>query len=459
MRYLMCFLALILVPVALSCSDTGEVLNPTPPNEVVINSEDFYVGSNSTDLETFTRGTVSIKKDDSGNYLVQIEAWVEIDSGDFGGVAFMIPSGWKLTRITGSYPEYYPEYYIETRDTRGYGYPEWGTRVNIGCSACGGSYAGDTKGSVLMEIESTSEEPNPFPGVFKTSIGVGYEKREGYSVLYPDSKTIELSLLQPVPDLEIALTLDKPPIRGDNLQLICTASLEHWNGQGVSGVTIDVNLPEAFKQVDGKLKWSGDIAGGSDVTIRATVRAVEIGEHQISATALYSFSKHRYIKRDTIYLGVFDDRGFISDEYLKFETSKSPEIHSMASSEIRSILQLETALSDTPELNKPFEVTCAATALQDVSEMDELSINWDEGFEFIEGNSSWIGGLVKGERVELTATLVPVKTGHWQIYTQCSGTFRYKHGTQSGSSTGTFTYDLFTIYVFEDGGAVIIYNR
>lgn len=455
MRYLMCFLALLLVPVALSCCDTGGVPNHIPQDAEVINSDEFYVGSNSTDLETFTRGTVFIKKDDSGNYLVQIEAWVEIDTADRGGVAFGIPSGWKVTRITGSYPQYY----IQTQDSPDYWPTEWGTEVNIGCMACGGSYAGGQKGSVLMEIESTSKEPNPFPGVFKTSIGVGYEEREGYSVLYPDSKTIELSLLQPVPDLEIALTLDKPPIRGDILQLTCTASLEHWNGQGVSGVTIDVKLPESFKQVDGKLKWSGDIAGGSDVTIRATVKAVEIGEHQISATALYSFSERRYIKRDTIYLGVFDDRGFISDEYLKFETTKSPKVHARATSDVRSVLQLETALSDTPELNKPFEVTCAATALQDVSEMDELSINWDEGFEFLEGNSSWIGGLAKGEQVELTATLVPVKTGRWQIYTQCSGTFHYEHGTQGGSSTGTFTYDLFTIYVFEDGGAVIIYNR
>ena len=451
----MCFLALILVPAALSCSDTGGVLNDIHENEVVINSEDFYVGSNSTDLETFTRGTVFIKKDNSGNYLVQIEAWVEIDGADRGGVAFGIPRGWKVTRITGSYPQYY----IQTQDTRDYWPTEWGTEVNIGCFACGGSYSGGQKGSVLMEIESASKEPNPSPGVFKTFIGVGYEEREGYSVLHPDYNTIELSLLQPIPDIEFALTLDKPPIRGNDLQLTCTASLEHWNGQGVSGVNIEVNLPEAFKKVNGKLKWSGDIAGGSNVTIQATVRAVEIGEHYISATALYSFSKHRYIKRDTIYLGVFDDRGFISDEYSIFETSQGPgQITAVASSEIRSILQLETALSDTPELNKPFEVTCVATALQDVSGLDEISIQCSEGFEFIEGNPSWIGGLAKGEQVELTATLMPVKTGRWQIGTQCSGTFHYEHGTQSGSSTGTFTYDLFTVYVFEDDGAVI-YDR
>jgi hypothetical protein len=460
MKYSIYILIFILILATVSCGHNSGVLNRMPENEGVINFKDFYVGSESTDLETLTRGTVFIKKDDFSNYLVQIVAWVEIDPMDRGGVGFTIPFGWKVTSITSSYPDgrrdYNPEDYVETWQTRDYWFNEWSTRVNIGCSLQGGSPSGGGAGSVVIELESTSKEPNPYPGFFKTIIGVGYEEREEYNVLHTDYERIELSLLQPVPDLEIELTLDRPPILGDILQLTCKASLEHWLKQGVSGVTIDIRLPEAFELIDGDLNWSGDIAGGSAVTMQATLRAVEMGEHSIGATALYSFSKYRYIKWDTIYLGVFDDRGFIGDEHLEFESARSPRVSALASSDIRSVLQLETALGDIPALNKPVEVTCTVTAVQDVSGMKEISINWDEGFEFLDGNPLWKGGLAKGEQVELTATLMPVKTGHWNIYTQCSGTFHYDRGTQgSGSSTGTYIYDHLTVYMFEDSSAVI----
>lgn len=462
MRYSIFILILILIPAAVSCSDTSEVLYRIPQNEGIINFKDFYVSSDSTDLETFTRGTVFIKTDDLDNYYVQIAAWIEIDPRDHGGVSFSIPFGWKVTSITSSYPDvrrgYNPEDYIGTWYTVDYWFNEWSTGVQIGYSLPPGGHSpsGGGAGSVVIELESTSTEPHPFPGVFKTSIGVGYEEREGYTVVSPDYEIIEVSLLQSIPDVEIELAVDRPPIRGDVLQLTCTTSLEHWNGHGVSGATIDIGLPEAFELIDGDLSWSGDIAGGSSVTIQATIKAVEIGEYGITATALYSFSKYRYIKWDEIYLGVFDDRGFIGDEHLGFETSKSPRAYVLASSNIRAMLQLELELSDSPELNKPFEVTCTATAVHDVSGIEEISINWDEGFEFLDGNPLWQGGLAEGEQVELTATLMPVKTGRWQIYTQCSGTFQYDLGTQgSGSSTGTYIYDNITVYIFEDGGAVI----
>ena len=191
--------------------------------------------------------------------------------------------------------------------------------------------SGGGAGSVVIELESTSTEPNPYPGVFKFSVGVGYEEREGYTVLYPDHEVVELSLFQHIPDFQIDLTLDKPPIRGEILQLTCLASLEHWNKQGVSEATIEIRLPETFELIDGDLGWRGDISGGDDVTMQATIKALEIGKCDIGVTALYSYSKYRYIEWDRIYLGVFDDRGIISDEPLEIETLKTPEAGALVS--------------------------------------------------------------------------------------------------------------------------------
>jgi len=461
MRYFICILILILIPSAVSCGEHDGSIQSIPQNTVVINSENFYVRSDSTDLDTFTRGTVFVKKDDSDNYYVQIAAWIEIDRLDRGGVIFAFPFGWEVTSITSNYSDYRrnhnPEDYIETRHGDDYLFDELGTRITVGCSLPpGNSPSGGGAGSIVIELQKTSSELNPYPGGFETSIAVGYKETEYYNVLYSDHERIELSLPHAVPDLGIELSLDRPPIWGDILQLTCTASLEQWNGQGVSKATIDIMIPKAFELIDGDLSWSGDISGGSAVTIQATLKAVEMGEYEINANIIYSFSKYRYIRSDKIYLGIFKDRGFISDEHLDFETSKIPTAMALASSDMKSILQLETSLSESLELNTPIEVTCIATAINDVSEIEEISINWDEGFEFLEGNPLCQGGLAEGDQVVLTTTLMPVKTGRWKIYTQCSGTFHFDRGSQgSGSATGTFTYDHFSVYIFEDGGAVI----
>jgi len=460
MRIFIYILILVLILSAVSCGKHDESGQNIPQNVITVNSEIFHVSSYSTGLDTYTKGTVFVKTDDAGNYYVQIAAWIEIGPLDRGGVAFAFPFGWEVTGVTCNYSDFVhnSEKYIETTNGDEYLFHEWGTRIAIGCSLPPGkSPSGGGKGSIVIELQQTSGEPNPYPGRFETFIGVGYKKTDYYfSYLYPDYERIGMSLFNSVPDLGVELGLDKPPVRGEILQLTCTASLEQWNDQGVSETFIDIMLPEAFELIDGDLSWSGDIGVGGAVIIQASIKAIEIGTHEISANVLYSFSKYRYIKSATIYLGVFDDRGFISsDERLYFETSKIPISMTMASPEMKSILQLETSLSESLGLNIPIEVTCIATAIYDVSEMKEISINWDEGFEFLEGNPLWQGGLAEGEQVVLTATLLPVKTGRWRIHTECNGTFHFDRGRHgSGSAKGSFTYDNFTIYIFKDGGAL-----
>ena len=94
----------IFVLTAASCGNHSGVLYRIPQNEGIINFKDFHVSSDSTDLETTTRGTVFIRTDDFDNYYVQITAWVETDPSDHGGIGFTFPFGWKITSITSSYP-------------------------------------------------------------------------------------------------------------------------------------------------------------------------------------------------------------------------------------------------------------------------------------------------------------------------------------------------------------------
>ena len=206
MRYFIYALILAIILCLTSCSNQSESTYRIATNEGIIDSEDFYVSANSTDLETYARGTVFIRADDADDYAVHIVAWIEIDPCDRGGIVFEFPFGWTVTGITSSYPDIRtnnnPEDYIEVWTTNS-NYSEWRTSIRIGfCRAgrCPGSTRGGA-GSIVIDLESSSTEPDPFPVVFKTWMGAGYEEREGYTAIWPDSITVELSLIRPSPDL------------------------------------------------------------------------------------------------------------------------------------------------------------------------------------------------------------------------------------------------------------------
>ncbi|MDD4572230.1 MAG: hypothetical protein PHN47_07110 [Clostridia bacterium] len=86
-------LILICLLIALSScgnsNSTGE--NATTVNENIIESRGFSVNSDSTEMNTLAKGTVFIKGTEGIPEQVQIIAWIEIDSNDWGGVNFYIP--------------------------------------------------------------------------------------------------------------------------------------------------------------------------------------------------------------------------------------------------------------------------------------------------------------------------------------------------------------------------------
>ncbi len=74
-------------------------------NKNLICSESFYVSSESTDLDTWTSGTIFLSGENDTVEYAKIVAMVQIDPEDWGGVTITVPAGWKVSSITSSYPE------------------------------------------------------------------------------------------------------------------------------------------------------------------------------------------------------------------------------------------------------------------------------------------------------------------------------------------------------------------
>ncbi|MBB3113676.1 hypothetical protein FHS18_005789 [Paenibacillus phyllosphaerae] len=86
-----------------------------------VRSAGFAVHAASTDLITSAQGTIFVRGDEEVPSHVRIVAMIEIDSRDWGGVAFSIPREWEIATIDSSYPENKPEAdpadYVATRST------------------------------------------------------------------------------------------------------------------------------------------------------------------------------------------------------------------------------------------------------------------------------------------------------------------------------------------------------
>ncbi len=190
MRYPVCLVILALMLAVTSCShDTTRI----PQNEGIIAFEEFCVSSESTELETYTRGTIFVRENKGNNeYHVQIVAWVEVDPKDWGGVEFAIPFGWEVIGITSSYTSG-SEYKDNPADN-----------ISVLSSTSNPSESfkfprlvrveGGGRGNLLIEIDSTSSEKNPWPGVLKVRVGVGSDERDGVRIQYPDWQEIEIPL-------------------------------------------------------------------------------------------------------------------------------------------------------------------------------------------------------------------------------------------------------------------------
>ena len=186
MKYPVCFVIIALLLAAVSCSNA----NQNPNRDVVVPQgfialTEFSVTSESTDLETYTKGIVYVRQEEgkTKGYYAEILAWYEVDPADYwGGVQFSIPCGWEVTGVTSNL---HNVNFIWVHTIPCGNNSEWNQWVWV---ERGGS------GTLVIDLDSTSNEQNPRPGVLKIGIGVGSDERDGIRIIFPDYQFIEIPL-------------------------------------------------------------------------------------------------------------------------------------------------------------------------------------------------------------------------------------------------------------------------
>lgn len=192
-RCAICFVILALMLAATSCSN---VSRDVVSHQGFVGLRDFSVSSESTGLETYAKGTVYVRENagKTNRYHVEILAWVEIDPSDWAGVGVYIPCGWEVTSITSNLE--YPVDKISVWSSHFCDNPEyaqsrqWWQLVSVERSV---------SGTLVIELDSTSSEQNPWPGVLKVTVGVGSDERDGIRIQYPDRQEIEIPLSESTP--------------------------------------------------------------------------------------------------------------------------------------------------------------------------------------------------------------------------------------------------------------------
>jgi hypothetical protein len=184
MRYSVCFLILALFLLgAVSCGNDQRVVT----RQEFIALQDFSVTSESTGLATYTKGIIYVRE--NKGYHAEILAWYRVDPADFwGGVMFGIPCGWEVTGVTSNPSNLYNVNAVSVQTMA----PGNNSQLNQWVWVEG--YGRGGSGTLVIELDSTSCEQNPEPGVLKIGIGVGSDERDGVRIIFPDSKDIEVPL-------------------------------------------------------------------------------------------------------------------------------------------------------------------------------------------------------------------------------------------------------------------------
>ncbi|RKP47900.1 hypothetical protein D7Z26_22055 [Cohnella endophytica] len=196
-RYILLAVLIIIVTVVIFqlSSRQEKSFRDTTVNEKVIQTKSFHVNSASTDLKTSAKGTVYVRGDNGKAEHIQIVAWIEIDSDDWGGVAFYIPDKWHVSNIISSYPDngtrLKPADYVSTWTTAS-GHSEWRTMIEVGRDRSYKPTGGGT-GTVMIDIIPDENGPH-HPEVSKIGVEVGSNEKEGQKMMGTDSIEIPLSL-------------------------------------------------------------------------------------------------------------------------------------------------------------------------------------------------------------------------------------------------------------------------
>jgi hypothetical protein len=199
-RCAICLVILALLLAATSCSnvDRGVVAH-----KGFVGLREFSVTSESTGLETYTKGIIYVRENEGENkgYHAEILAWYEVDLKDWAGVQFSIPCGWEVIDVTSNY---YSVNHISVWSSPFCDNPEAAQNAQwwqyVWVEGPGNVWVeGPGNGRLVIELNSTSSRVNPWPGVFKVLVGVGSDERDGARIFNPDYQEIEVPLSESIP--------------------------------------------------------------------------------------------------------------------------------------------------------------------------------------------------------------------------------------------------------------------
>jgi hypothetical protein len=264
----------------------------------------------------------------------------------------------------------------------------------------------------------------------------------------PSEKLPVVVSTSPSSPIKVELSLSQAPKLGETVELTCTVNLK----EPANNVTIQIDLPEGIDRVSGNITWNGNIpeAGTGKlknwdnqvekkVELKATIKAIKVGEWDIQAIAWYTLGLN-YVEGDIkhIYLDVAADSAEMSR--MPFE---HPNVDIPGGSVAPFVLEVNLLISRAPALNETAEVTCIAKARPNPTFVGmrktipvTVRILWREGFDLVRGDETWTGDLpINTEsRIEIKATIKAIKTGDLSIAGQAAQEYT------TGASVGAAQY-------------------
>lgn len=191
------FAALLVLIAAIVISDVIKEDNASKiitVNKDVAQTIGFSVHSDSTDLNTSARGTIFLRGTGEIPENMRIVSRIVVDPEDWGGVAFLIPAGWRISGIMSSYPENdTPETsadYVTTFTTADPD-SEWSARVEIGRDY-GYLSTGGGAGTVVIDLVPDRSAIHS-SGTFNITVEVGSDEKDGVKICGTDWIKIPVS--------------------------------------------------------------------------------------------------------------------------------------------------------------------------------------------------------------------------------------------------------------------------
>ncbi|WFA82647.1 hypothetical protein [Paenibacillus amylolyticus] len=187
------FMFILIVFILLFLNTDKNEANEPVVNGNIIQVKNFDLDAKSTNLKTMTQGSIFVESENQHIDHIKIVAHVEIDSADWGGVAFYIPDQWSVSSITSSYPEHqsklkpaeYVSTWMDSSDDS-----SWRTMIEIGRERNYIANGGGT-GTIVIELSPDKKGESPSNSL-KIGIEVGSEDKAGKRVMGTDSVEVHV---------------------------------------------------------------------------------------------------------------------------------------------------------------------------------------------------------------------------------------------------------------------------